>query len=152
MAEKVARSAEACTKLIAAAHGTAVKTLKDVSNAMAMGAKSAREADRMLAGDRAGKRVSSYDVVKADVARQVQSPAKWPALLASHHDRPRARPRCCGNGPDLLSPVLSETRSRSLSTACVAISSLWKQAGLTSKYRASASSCRVVGLARCPLR
>lgn len=71
LAEKAARAAEARTKLIAA-HGDAVKALKNVSNAMSLAAGSARQADRMLSADRAGKTLSSYDNVKADVARQVE--------------------------------------------------------------------------------
>ncbi|MEV4740476.1 polymorphic toxin-type HINT domain-containing protein [Streptomyces sp. NPDC049555] len=70
LAEKAARAAEARTKLIAA-HGTAVKALKEASNAMTSAAAQAREADRMLSADRAGKRLSSYDGVKAEAARQV---------------------------------------------------------------------------------
>ncbi|MFD8997376.1 polymorphic toxin-type HINT domain-containing protein [Streptomyces abikoensis] len=71
LAEKAARAAEARTKLIAA-HGDAVKALKNASNAMTLAAGSARQADRMLSADRAGKTLSSYDNVKADVARQVE--------------------------------------------------------------------------------
>ncbi|MEV4432363.1 polymorphic toxin-type HINT domain-containing protein [Streptomyces sp. NPDC049585] len=71
LAEKAARAAEARTKLIAA-HGTAVKALKEASNAMTSAAAQAREADRMLSADRAGKRLSSYDGAKAEAARQVE--------------------------------------------------------------------------------
>ncbi|MEU9417889.1 hypothetical protein AB0D82_21285, partial [Streptomyces sp. NPDC048272] len=70
LARKAAVAAEARTKLIAA-HGDAVKALKNASNAMSSAASAAREADRMLAADRAGKRLSNYDQVKAEVARQV---------------------------------------------------------------------------------
>ncbi|MFJ6998268.1 ALF repeat-containing protein, partial [Streptomyces sp. NPDC003090] len=70
LARKAAVAAEARTKLIAA-HGDAVKALKDASNAMSSAASAAREADRMLAADRAGKRLSDYAQVKAEVARQV---------------------------------------------------------------------------------
>ncbi|MEU2955737.1 polymorphic toxin-type HINT domain-containing protein [Streptomyces xanthochromogenes] len=70
LAEKAARAAEARTKLIAA-HGDAVKALKEASNAMTSAAGQAREADRMLSADRAGKALSSYDKVKAEAARQV---------------------------------------------------------------------------------
>ncbi|MFJ9617993.1 polymorphic toxin-type HINT domain-containing protein [Streptomyces noursei] len=70
LAEKARRAAEARTKLIGF-HGDAVKALKDASNAMTSAAQASREADRMLAADRAGKRLSSYDDVKAEVERQV---------------------------------------------------------------------------------
>ncbi|MFF7684763.1 hypothetical protein ACFZB6_01250 [Streptomyces syringium] len=70
LAEKAARAADARTKLIAA-HGDAVKALKLASNAMSSAAAQSRQADRMLAADRAGKRVSDYDQVKTEVARQV---------------------------------------------------------------------------------
>ncbi|MFI5706134.1 polymorphic toxin-type HINT domain-containing protein [Streptomyces xanthochromogenes] len=70
LAEKAARAAEARTKLIAA-HGDAVKALKEASNAMTSAAAQAREADRMLSADRAGKALSSYESVKAEAARQV---------------------------------------------------------------------------------
>ncbi|GAA4119422.1 hypothetical protein GCM10022284_75170 [Streptomyces hundungensis] len=70
LAEKAARAAEARTKLIAA-HGDAVKALKEASNAMTSAAGQARQADRMLSADRAGKALSSYDSVKAEAARQV---------------------------------------------------------------------------------
>ncbi|WP_331446748.1 polymorphic toxin-type HINT domain-containing protein [Streptomyces xanthochromogenes] len=70
LAEKAARAAEARTKLIAA-HGDAVKALKEASNAMTSAAGQARQADRMLSADRAGKALSSYDGVKAEAARQV---------------------------------------------------------------------------------
>ncbi|MEU7134144.1 polymorphic toxin-type HINT domain-containing protein [Streptomyces sp. NPDC046261] len=72
LAEKAARAAEARTKLIAA-HGDAVKALKNASNAMTSAAAQSREADRMLAADRAGKRLSDYANVKAEVARQVEN-------------------------------------------------------------------------------
>ncbi|MGW7343116.1 scabin-related ADP-ribosyltransferase [Streptomyces sp. NPDC054854] len=70
LAENTSRAAEARTKLIAA-HGDATKALKNVSNAMNAAAAQSREADRMLAADRAGKRVSDYRPVKAETARQV---------------------------------------------------------------------------------
>ncbi|WP_190092856.1 polymorphic toxin-type HINT domain-containing protein [Streptomyces melanogenes] len=70
LAEKAARAAEARTKLITA-HGNAVKALKEASNAMTSAAGQARQADRMLSADRAGKTLSSYDSVKAEAARQV---------------------------------------------------------------------------------
>ncbi|MFD7788474.1 hypothetical protein ACFV4Q_36110 [Streptomyces nojiriensis] len=70
LAENASRAAEARTKLISA-HGEAVKALKNVSNAMNGAAAQAREADRMLAADRVGKRVSDYRTVKAETARQV---------------------------------------------------------------------------------
>ncbi|WP_158821098.1 MULTISPECIES: ALF repeat-containing protein [unclassified Streptomyces] len=70
LAENSARAAEARTKLIAA-HGDAVRALKNSSNAMSLAAAASRDADRLLAGDRAGKRVSDYTEVKKDVARQV---------------------------------------------------------------------------------
>ncbi|MEV3987926.1 polymorphic toxin-type HINT domain-containing protein [Streptomyces sp. NPDC049837] len=70
LARKAAVAAEARTKLIAA-HGDAVKALKNASNAMSSAAAAAREADRMLAADRAGKRLSDYDPVKTEVSRQV---------------------------------------------------------------------------------
>ncbi|MEU9981475.1 polymorphic toxin-type HINT domain-containing protein [Streptomyces sp. NPDC050856] len=70
LARKAARAAEARTKLIAV-HGDAVKALKNAANAMSSAAAASREADRMLAADRAGKRLSSYEQVKAEVARQV---------------------------------------------------------------------------------
>ncbi|MFE1559047.1 hypothetical protein ACFW6V_29185 [Streptomyces sp. NPDC058734] len=70
LAENTSRAAEARTKLIAA-HGDAVRALKNVSNAMNSAAAQAREADRMLAADRVSKRVSDYRPVKAEVARQV---------------------------------------------------------------------------------
>ncbi|MGW1199622.1 scabin-related ADP-ribosyltransferase [Streptomyces sp. NPDC002536] len=72
LAENAARAAEARTKLIAA-HGDAVKALKNASNAMSSAAAVSRQADRMLAADRAGKRLSEYDQVKAEVARQVKN-------------------------------------------------------------------------------
>ncbi|MEU5050435.1 polymorphic toxin-type HINT domain-containing protein [Streptomyces sp. NPDC021096] len=72
LAEKAARAAEARTKLIAA-HGDAVKALKNAANAMTSAAASSREADRMLAADRAGKGLSDYGNVKAEVARQVEN-------------------------------------------------------------------------------
>ncbi|KAA6212671.1 hypothetical protein CP973_25285 [Streptomyces albofaciens JCM 4342] len=71
LARKAARAAEARTKLIGH-HGEAVKALKDASNAMTSAAATAREADRMLSADRAGKRLSSYEQVKAEAARQVE--------------------------------------------------------------------------------
>ncbi|MGW1770063.1 hypothetical protein ACWCQL_39225, partial [Streptomyces sp. NPDC002073] len=70
LARKAAVAAEARTKLIAA-HGDAVKALKKASNAMSSAASASREADRMLSADRAGKRLSDYAQVKAEVARQV---------------------------------------------------------------------------------
>ncbi|MFD5430379.1 ALF repeat-containing protein, partial [Streptomyces sp. NPDC127084] len=70
LARKAAVAAEARTKLIAA-HGDAVKALKNASNAMSAAAAAARQADRMLAADRAGKRLSDYAQVKAEVSRQV---------------------------------------------------------------------------------
>ncbi|MET9865718.1 hypothetical protein ABZZ16_05815, partial [Streptomyces sp. NPDC006386] len=70
LAEKAATAAEARTKLIAA-HGKAVKELKTASNAMSAAASQSREADRMLAADRAGKRLSDYGPVKTEIARQV---------------------------------------------------------------------------------
>ncbi|MGG8406322.1 hypothetical protein ACM614_06680, partial [Streptomyces sp. 12297] len=70
LAANTARAAEARTKLIAA-HGDAVRALKNASNAMSMAAASSREADRLLAGDRAGKRLSDYSQVKKAVALQV---------------------------------------------------------------------------------
>ncbi|WP_208827739.1 ALF repeat-containing protein [Streptomyces ficellus] len=70
LAEKAAVAAEARTKLIAA-HGDAVKALKTASNAMSSAAAQSREADRMLAADKAGKRLSDYGPVKAEVGRQV---------------------------------------------------------------------------------
>ncbi|MFD8994022.1 Hint domain-containing protein [Streptomyces abikoensis] len=72
LAEKAARAAEARTKLIAA-HGDAVKALKNASNAMTQASAAARQADRMLSADRAGKKLSSYDDVKTEVARQVEN-------------------------------------------------------------------------------
>lgn len=70
LARKAAVAAEARTKLIAA-HGSAVKALKNASNAMSAAASASREADRMLSADRAGKRLSNYDQVKAEAVRQV---------------------------------------------------------------------------------
>ncbi|WP_338490901.1 hypothetical protein [Streptomyces sp. SJL17-4] len=70
LAENSARAAEARTKLIAV-HGDAVRALKNSSNAMSLAAAASRTADRMLAADRAGKRLSDYSEVKKDVARQV---------------------------------------------------------------------------------
>ncbi|WP_078851461.1 polymorphic toxin-type HINT domain-containing protein [Streptomyces sp. NRRL S-237] len=70
LARRTTAAAEARTKLIAA-HGEAVKALKNASNAMSSAASTAREADRMLAADRAGKRLSNYDPVKTEVKRQV---------------------------------------------------------------------------------
>ncbi|MFE0098680.1 hypothetical protein ACFWZO_32385, partial [Streptomyces sp. NPDC059015] len=70
LARKAAVAAEARTKLISA-HGDAVKALKNASNAMSSAASASREADRMLAADRAGKRLSDYTAVKTEVARQV---------------------------------------------------------------------------------
>lgn len=70
LAENTARAAEARTKLIAA-HGNAVKALKTSANAMNSAAAQSREADRMLAADRAGKRLSDYAPVKTEIARQV---------------------------------------------------------------------------------
>ncbi|MGA4798154.1 polymorphic toxin-type HINT domain-containing protein [Streptomyces lavendulocolor] len=70
LARKAAVAAEARTKLIAA-HGDAVKALKTASNAMSAAAAQSREADRMLAADKAGKRLSDYGPVKTEVARQV---------------------------------------------------------------------------------
>lgn len=70
LAEKAATAAEARTKLIAA-HGDAVKALKTAANAMSAAAAQSREADRMLAADRAGKRLSDYGPVKTEIARQV---------------------------------------------------------------------------------
>ncbi|MER5870222.1 hypothetical protein [Streptomyces sp. NPDC002044] len=70
LAENTARAAEARTRLIAV-HGDAVRALKNSSNAMSLAASASREADRMLAADRAGKRLSDYTEVKKDVARQV---------------------------------------------------------------------------------
>ncbi|MCX5079324.1 hypothetical protein OHA84_01210 [Streptomyces sp. NBC_00513] len=70
LAHRAAVAAEARTKLIAV-HGDAVRALEDASNAMSSAASASREADRMLAADRAGKRLSDYDKVKAEVARQV---------------------------------------------------------------------------------
>lgn len=70
LAENAATAAEARTKLIAA-HGKAVKELKTASNAMSAAASQSREADRMLAADRAGKRLSDYGPVKTEIARQV---------------------------------------------------------------------------------
>ncbi|MGW1199545.1 polymorphic toxin-type HINT domain-containing protein [Streptomyces sp. NPDC002536] len=70
LAEKAKRAAEARTKLIAV-HGDAVKALKGASNAMTSAASASREADRMLAADRAGKQLSDYDQVKTEVTRQV---------------------------------------------------------------------------------
>ncbi|MEV6774727.1 hypothetical protein [Streptomyces syringium] len=80
LAEKAARAAEARTKLIAA-HGDAVKALKMSSNAMSSAAAASRQADRMLSADRAGKRVSDYNQVKAEVVRQVEY-AGWAAKSA----------------------------------------------------------------------
>ncbi|WP_372411267.1 hypothetical protein [Streptomyces luteireticuli] len=80
LAEKTARAAEARTKLINA-HGDAVKALKMASNAMNSAAAASRQADRMLAADRAGKRLSEYDPVKTEVARQVEY-AGWAAKAA----------------------------------------------------------------------
>ncbi|WP_369356068.1 polymorphic toxin-type HINT domain-containing protein [Streptomyces sp. cg2] len=71
LAQRTARAAEARTKLIAV-HGDAVRELKTASNAMTQAAAAAREADRMLSADRAGKRLSDYGNVKAEVARQVK--------------------------------------------------------------------------------
>ncbi|WP_235033101.1 ALF repeat-containing protein, partial [Streptomyces sp. WAC05374] len=59
LAQKAATAAEARTKLIAA-HGDAVRALKTASNAMSAAAAQSREADRMLAADKAGKRLSDY--------------------------------------------------------------------------------------------
>ncbi|MEW1905738.1 polymorphic toxin type 27 domain-containing protein [Streptomyces sp. NPDC086147] len=70
LAENTARAAQARTKLIAV-HGDAVRALKNSSNAMSLAAAAARDADRMLAGDRAGKRLSDYTEVKKAVALQV---------------------------------------------------------------------------------
>ncbi|MFF7717573.1 polymorphic toxin type 27 domain-containing protein [Streptomyces sp. NPDC007988] len=70
LAENSARAAEARTKLIAA-HGDAVKALKNASNAMSMAGAASRDADRLLAADRAGKRLSDYSQVKQTVALQV---------------------------------------------------------------------------------
>ncbi|MFF3432007.1 polymorphic toxin-type HINT domain-containing protein [Streptomyces sp. NPDC002602] len=70
LAHRAAVAAEARTKLIAV-HGDAVRALEDASNAMSSAASASREADRMLSADRAGKRLSDYDKVKAEVARQV---------------------------------------------------------------------------------
>ncbi|WP_326706156.1 hypothetical protein OG857_26560 [Streptomyces cyaneofuscatus] len=70
LAENAARAAGARTKLIAA-HGDAVKALKTASNAMNASAAGAREADRMLSADRAGKSLSDYGPVKAEVVRQL---------------------------------------------------------------------------------
>ncbi|UQA95697.1 polymorphic toxin-type HINT domain-containing protein [Streptomyces halobius] len=71
LAERTARAATARTKLIDV-HGDAVRALKDASNAMMQAASASREADRMLSADRAGKRLSDYGNVKAEVARQVK--------------------------------------------------------------------------------
>ncbi|MFF7717612.1 polymorphic toxin-type HINT domain-containing protein [Streptomyces sp. NPDC007988] len=70
LAEKASTAAAARTKLIAT-HGDAVRALKTASNAMSAAAAQSREADRMLAADKAGKRLSDYAPVKAEVARQV---------------------------------------------------------------------------------
>ncbi|SCD78935.1 Short repeat-containing protein of unknown function, partial [Streptomyces sp. DvalAA-19] len=70
LAENTARAAGARTKLIAA-HGDAVKALKTASNAMNAAAAASREADRMLGADRAGKSLSDYGPVKAEVVRQL---------------------------------------------------------------------------------
>ncbi|MEU5425498.1 hypothetical protein AB0H73_07795 [Streptomyces olivoreticuli] len=80
LAEKAARAADARTKLITA-HGDAVKALKMSSNAMSSAAAASRQADRMLSADRAGKRLSDYGQVKAEVARQVEY-AGWAAKAA----------------------------------------------------------------------
>ncbi|WP_190344816.1 hypothetical protein [Streptomyces venezuelae] len=70
LAENATRAAEARTKLIAA-HGDAVRALKNASNAMSLAGAASRDADRLLAGDRSGKRLSDYTEVKKEVARQV---------------------------------------------------------------------------------
>ncbi|MFE5947886.1 hypothetical protein [Streptomyces sp. NPDC056480] len=70
LAENATRAAEARTKLIAV-HGDAVRALKNSSNAMSLAAAASRSADRLLAADRAGRRLSDYTEVKKDVARQV---------------------------------------------------------------------------------
>ncbi|MFE7059853.1 hypothetical protein ACFVAO_32105, partial [Streptomyces californicus] len=70
LAEKTARAADARGKLITA-HGAAVKALKEASNAMSAAAAQSRAADRLLDADRAGRKVSDYGPVKAEVARQV---------------------------------------------------------------------------------
>ncbi|NEA19796.1 hypothetical protein G3I29_30955, partial [Streptomyces halstedii] len=70
LAEKTARAGEARAKLITA-HGSAVQALKKSSNAMSAAAAQSRQADRMLAADRAGKQLSDYSAVRAEVTRQV---------------------------------------------------------------------------------
>ncbi|MET8705856.1 hypothetical protein ABZV82_05710, partial [Streptomyces californicus] len=70
LAENTARAAGARTKLIAV-HGDAVRALKNASNAMSLAAAASREADRMLAADKAGKRLSDYAAVKERAAQQV---------------------------------------------------------------------------------